>query len=208
MKAPSDPNGNAAGAPPVTQTPVLSPKKELALHQHMADTLPINLPAPSLRMSRVWAMPNADTFDVPPIAGFVRKYLMRSKLSVDPFARNKRWATYTNDINPDTAAESHQDAEDFLLELAIRNIQADLLIFDPPYSPRQLKECYASFGRKMSARGWTNGSAESTLARRSSAASAAWCGGPILRMEQRGDGSQIRIQAGRDFAGVSRRGSQ
>lgn len=99
--------------------------------------------------SRVWSMPNSDTFNVPPIAGFVRKYLMRSKVSVDPFARNKRWATYTNDINPDTAADSHQDAEEFLLELAKRNVQADLLIFDPPYSPRQLKECYASFGRKM-----------------------------------------------------------
>ncbi len=99
--------------------------------------------------SRVWAMPDADTFSIPPIAGFVQKYLMKSKISVDPFARNKRWATYTNDVNPNTAADSHLEADAFLRGLAQRGVVADLLFFDPPYSPRQLKECYNSFGRDM-----------------------------------------------------------
>jgi hypothetical protein len=96
--------------------------------------------------SREWAMPSADTFDVPPIFRFVQKYLRKSTTSVDPFARNKRWATYTNDINPNTRAESHLEADEFLRGLKIKS---DLLLFDPPYSPRQLKECYNSFGRKM-----------------------------------------------------------
>ncbi len=101
--------------------------------------------APS--MSRVWAMPSADTFDVPPIAGFVQKYLLRSYVSVDPFARNKRWATYTNDLNPETAATEHMDAEDFLRQRC--DIGPDLIIFDPPYSPRQISECYKQFGREV-----------------------------------------------------------
>lgn len=101
------------------------------------------------KISRVWAMPNADTFSVKPIAQFVKKYLHTSKVSIDPFARNKRWATYTNDLNPKTRAEHHMEAEDFLNHLTERRILADLFIFDPPYSPRQLKECYDGIGKKM-----------------------------------------------------------
>jgi len=94
-------------------------------------------------------MPNCDTFDVPSISGFVKKYLMRSALSVDCFSRNKRWATYTNDLNPNTSAEYHMDANDFLTMLADKGIVSDLVICDPPYSPRQVKECYESIGWPM-----------------------------------------------------------
>lgn len=52
------------------------------------------------KFSRVWAMPNSDTFSVRPIGEFVHRYLCRSASSVDPFARNKDWATQTNDLNP------------------------------------------------------------------------------------------------------------
>lgn len=102
-----------------------------------------------LHIHREWAMPNSDTFDVPPIAAFVRKYLYQSKVSIDPFSRNKRWATFTNDINPETQAESHMDAEEFICQLADSGIVADLVVIDPPYSPRQAKECYESAGLKM-----------------------------------------------------------
>lgn len=99
--------------------------------------------------SRVWAMPSPDTFDIPNIAGFVQKYLLKSKVSVDPFARNKRWATYTNDLNPETAAQDHMEAKDFCEMLSEKGVEADLGIFDPPYSPRQVAECYAGIGRKV-----------------------------------------------------------
>lgn len=92
-------------------------------------------------------MPNSDTFSIPTIGEFVRKYLLKSKVSVDPFARNKRWATHTNDLNPDTAAEHHMDAESFLLSLS--GVKADLVLFDPPYSPRQISECYKSIGMEV-----------------------------------------------------------
>lgn len=100
-------------------------------------------------IERVFAFPSADTFDVPPFGAMVKRYLQKSKISIDPFARNKRWATYTNDLNPETAAEYHMDSADFLEMLVAKGIKADLVIFDPPYSPRQIKECYDGIGIKM-----------------------------------------------------------
>lgn len=91
-------------------------------------------------------MPSADTFDIPPIGEFVKSYLRNSKVSVDPFARNKRWATHTNDLNTDTAAEHHMYADKFLRMLVDDNVKADLVIFDPPYSLRQAKEVYEKYG--------------------------------------------------------------
>lgn len=100
----------------------------------------------AIPMRRVWAMPSADTFNITPIGSLVKWYLRTSRISVDPFARNKRWATYTNDLNPDTAAESHAPANEFLESLLSRGIECDLGIFDPPYNVSQAKECYASIG--------------------------------------------------------------
>lgn len=91
-------------------------------------------------------MPNADTFSVPPMGDMVQRYLRNSKVSVDPFARNKRWATHTNDINPSTAAEHHMEARDFLQLMVKNGVAADLIIFDPPYSPRQVAEVYSEIG--------------------------------------------------------------
>lgn len=56
------------------------------------------------------------------------------------------WATHTNDLNPATAAEHHMGACAFLAMLVERGVRADLLIFDPPYSPRQISECYKAAG--------------------------------------------------------------
>lgn len=89
-------------------------------------------------------MPSRDTFDIAPIGKLVRRHMVG--VSVDPFARNKRWATYTNDLNPDTAAEHHMQAVDFLNMLADQGVVADVILFDPPYSPRQIMECYQAVG--------------------------------------------------------------
>lgn len=97
----------------------------------------------------VWSMPNSNTFEVGPIGEFVQRYIRESAVSVDPFARNNQWATFTNDLSPDTLAESHLDAEEFLSGLAQKGVAADLVIFDPPYSPRQISECYKSIGRTV-----------------------------------------------------------
>lgn len=101
-----------------------------------------------MKFSRHFAMPSADTFSIKPIGQFVKLYLARSTVSIDPFARNKRWATHTNDLSPDTQAEHHMDAREFCTMLAERPVMADLVLFDPPYSPRQITECYQSIGKK------------------------------------------------------------
>ena len=102
-----------------------------------------------MEISRKWAMPSHNTFSVKPIGEFVRKYLKDAKTSIDPFARNNNWATFCNDLNPETSADFHMDAVEFMKELYDRGHRdADLIILDPPYSPRQITECYASIGRK------------------------------------------------------------
>jgi len=107
--------------------------------------------------SRCFAMPSAATFSVKPIGEFVQRYLAGATISVDPFARNLDWATYTNDIDPATSARSHNDAEAFLAELAGKNINADLVLFDPPYSPRQVAEHYRAAGLQVTQEDTQNG---------------------------------------------------
>lgn len=89
-------------------------------------------------------MPNHNTFSVPPIGDFVKRYLAESKVSIDPFCGEKRWATYNNDLERDK-----MDAETFLNILAANKTKADLVLFDPPYSPRQISECYKSIGMEV-----------------------------------------------------------
>lgn len=102
-----------------------------------------------MEFSRHWAMPNPETFSIKPIGAFVAKWMMGRTVSIDPFARNKRLATYTNDLNPGTAAEHHMDAADFCTMLHGKGVKADIVLFDPPYSPRQISEVYKGVGRTV-----------------------------------------------------------
>jgi len=102
-----------------------------------------------MHFRRTFAMPNADTFSIKPIGEFVQAFVKNARVSVDPFARDREWFTYTNDLNPATKAQRHMDAEDFCKQLATESVRADLGIFDPPYSPRQISECYKSIGLKV-----------------------------------------------------------
>lgn len=106
-----------------------------------------------MKFERTWAMPSADTFSVQPIKEFVRSYTRhlaseKAPVVIDPFARNHR-ATYTNDLNHKTAAQYHMDAEAFLKMLSEQQVKGDIVIFDPPYSPRQISECYKSVGMEV-----------------------------------------------------------
>lgn len=112
-------------------------------------------------INREWAMPSPDTFGIGPIASLAWRYLFESSISVDVFARNSSIATFTNDLSVDTKAEYHMDALDFLVMLKDRGVRPDLVLFDPPYSPRQIAECYQSIGKALTqkdtqrASGWT-----------------------------------------------------
>lgn len=104
--------------------------------------------------SRVFAMPSAETFSIKPISEFVQRYLRdchsRDGESIDPFARNKNWCSWNNDIDPSTEADNHEDAESFCKAIFETEGQCvQLALFDPPYSPRQISECYKGFGREV-----------------------------------------------------------
>lgn len=101
-----------------------------------------------MKFSREWAMPNGETFSVPPIGDFVKRWCSGASVIVDPFARNSTIGTHRNDINPDTSAQFHMEAEQFCLHLLSEGLRADAVLFDPPYSPRQIVECYQSAGLK------------------------------------------------------------
>lgn len=94
-------------------------------------------------IERAWAMPNSNTFEVQPIRKLISEE-MTDGIWVDPFARNSKLASVTNDINPDTDAQYHMDALEFLKTLEDDSV--DGVLYDPPYSPRQIQECYNNVG--------------------------------------------------------------
>ena len=66
-----------------------------------------------------------------------------------PFVRHsvfKDVCTFTNDLNPEIKA-THVDALEFLQSLEGREF--DGALFDPPFSPTQVKRAYDSVGAKL-----------------------------------------------------------
>lgn len=90
-----------------------------------------------MRMERIWAMPNKRTFAIKPIAQLLREE-MGEGVWVDPFAGVKSPAAISNDLNPECPTDYHMDALAFLKTLADNSV--DGVLYDPPYSPRQVKE--------------------------------------------------------------------
>jgi len=75
-------------------------------------------------IQRTWAMPNKNTFRIKPIAALIKKYQTEW---IDPFPHPYKL-----------------DALEYLK--IFPDVTIDGVLFDPPYSPRQLKECYESLG--------------------------------------------------------------
>lgn len=88
-------------------------------------------------------MPNKHTFSIPPIKQLVERYLCDGVV-IDPFANGCRLASVTNDIDPDCDTDYHMDATAFLL--MFDDASVDMVLYDPPYSPRQVVECYKKLG--------------------------------------------------------------
>lgn len=99
-------------------------------------------------IEKTWAMPNAYTFDIKPINEWLLQRIPNgAKCIVDPFAGNSVFGTITNDLNPDADTDYHMDALDFLKMLPDKS--ADVVLYDPPYSLRQVSECYKRYGREV-----------------------------------------------------------
>lgn len=103
----------------------------------------------NMTFNRAFSLPDSQTFRVGPIREFVMRHLAGSWSSIDPYSRDCQLAGFTNDLNPATKATHHMYAVDFLRKLVDDGVQADLVIMDPPYSPRQVKECYEGIGIKV-----------------------------------------------------------
>jgi hypothetical protein len=99
-----------------------------------------------IEFSHSFAMPNQWTFSIKPVGLFVKKHKMPG-LWIDPFSGCFSPAEITNDLNPKRNTTYNLDALEFLKKF--ENASVDGVFFDPPYSPRQLKECYDNIGLSL-----------------------------------------------------------
>ncbi len=97
-----------------------------------------------IRIERVWAMPNKNTFSIKPIEQLIAETVDLSLLWIDPFANQNKIASITNDLNTQYDTDYHLDALDFLKMFDDNSV--DGVLYDPPYSPRQVSECYNDVG--------------------------------------------------------------
>ncbi len=91
-------------------------------------------------------MPNKWTFQIKPIKKLLDKYVGDGKGWIDPFAGESSPAEFTNDLSSDNKAKYHMEAMDFVKLPQWNNLNGCL--FDPPYSYRQVSECYQNIGQK------------------------------------------------------------
>ena len=97
-----------------------------------------------IKFERCWSMPNRNTFDIPPIKSLLIEEVDLSKKWLDPFANKNKIASITNDLNPDYDTDYQLDALEFLKLFDDSSI--DGVLYDPPYSVRQVSECYKGVG--------------------------------------------------------------
>ena len=98
-----------------------------------------------MKINRACANPNRWTFTIKPIKEILKKYVRTGQGWVDPFSGRHSMAEFTNDLNPKIPAGYHLQAEDFckMLEGKFNGV-----LFDPPYSPTQIKRSYEGMGLK------------------------------------------------------------
>ena len=104
-----------------------------------------------LTIDRAWAMPSGNTFSIKPIKELVEECVLavdvcKGGCIIDPFANESSYGTITNDLNPDMPTDYHMDALEFLRTRG--DEEADLVLYDPPYSITQASTLYKSYGKK------------------------------------------------------------
>ena len=105
-----------------------------------------------MNISREWCMPNGETFSIAPIKKLIERYIGRENGDakiVDPFVRNSPFKErcISNDLDPEIEASYHMDALDFLR--TFEDYEVNVVLFDPPYSPRQVSECYKKLDKTV-----------------------------------------------------------
>lgn len=106
-----------------------------------------------MQIERVWAMPNSRTFSIKPIKKLILEELTEG-IVIDPFANDAMLKDFmldqtfiTNDLDTRYETDYHIDALDFLKQFNDNSV--DMVLYDPPYSPRQVSECYKSLDKTV-----------------------------------------------------------
>ena len=100
-----------------------------------------------MKITRVWNMPNKNTFEIKPIKELINQYTEGKEKIIDPFANKNKIAHITNDLDIQYDTDYHLDALEFLQLFEDNSV--DMVLFDPPYSPRQVSESYKKLGRSV-----------------------------------------------------------
>ena len=90
-------------------------------------------------------MPNSKTFNIKPIKDLINRY--KKGQAIDPFANESKIADITNDLDRSYNTDYNLDALEFLK--MFENESVDMILYDPPYSPRQVSECYKKLGKSV-----------------------------------------------------------
>ena len=107
-------------------------------------------PSGKLRIERVFASHHKYTFRVKPVKKLLAEE-MNGGIWLDPMSGYHSPADVTNDINPDTPAQHHEDALEFLKKQP--HAHYDGILFDPPYSFENAKKIYALQDKPFMQRG-------------------------------------------------------
>jgi hypothetical protein len=98
-------------------------------------------------------MPSRSTFTIKPISELLRRYVSSGQWA-DPFAGPNTIrdivpgsSVLTNNLNPDSKADCCWDSLCFMQKL--RPLSFDGVLYDPPYSVRQVSECYRKYGYQV-----------------------------------------------------------
>ena len=97
-----------------------------------------------MKISRVWAMANKWTFTIKPINELITRYMADTRPWIDPFAGMYSPADIRNDINPRANADYNLDAQEFMKLWNNETVMG--VLYDPPYSTRQIEEVYNGHG--------------------------------------------------------------
>lgn len=106
-----------------------------------------------MKINRKWSMPNRNTFLIKPIKELLTRTITDGKW-LDPFANDSiskgilpNIEIIDNDLNKEFNTDFHMDALDFLKMFDDNSV--DGVLYDPPYSPRQVSEVYNHFGYEV-----------------------------------------------------------
>ena len=106
-------------------------------------------------MNRIWEMPNSKTFKISCIKEIIKKYLPTEGVIIDPFANEQSIKSLipsnlkyiSNDLDTEYKTDFNMEAQDFMKTFEDNSI--NLVLFDPPYSGRQVSECYKKLGKTV-----------------------------------------------------------